>query len=111
MDMQRTNSPASTILRLNEVLRRTGLSRSTLYNRISRNEFPHQISLGGRAIGWLEREVDGWIGRRIRLRPTTSIEFSEDDVESAIVIPVSAQEKTAIVRPPEPISFALAVND
>ncbi|PJD90097.1 MAG: AlpA family transcriptional regulator [Legionella sp.] len=54
------------ILRLKQVENRTGLKRSTIYNRISLGTFPKQISLGGdRAIGWLESEINDWIQQRI----------------------------------------------
>jgi len=66
--------PPKTILRQAEVLRRTGLSRSTLYLRISRGEFPRQVSLGARAGGWVEEEVDAWIKKRIRDRPESERE-------------------------------------
>ncbi len=53
------------ILRLPEVKRSTGLSRSTLYLRISEGTFPKAVSLGGRAVGWLEAEIQEWLQRRI----------------------------------------------
>jgi len=53
------------ILRLPDVLQTTGLSRSTVYLRVSEGTFPKPISLGGRAVGWLEHEVQEWIDRRI----------------------------------------------
>jgi prophage regulatory protein len=58
------NAPvtASRILRLPEVVKRTGLSRSSVYGRIRAGEFPAPVHLGaGRAIGFLEREIHGWI--------------------------------------------------
>ena len=54
-----------TILRLPHVKTRTGLSRSTIYLRISEGRFPKPISLGGRAVGWVESEVDDWLTRQI----------------------------------------------
>ncbi len=54
-----------TILRLAEVKKRTGLSRSTIYLKIANHEFPSSISLGSRSIGWLEQDVDEWIVDRI----------------------------------------------
>ena len=54
-----------TILRLPEVRRSTGLSRSTIYLRIAEGRFPKPVSLGGRAVGWLEAEVPEWLERRI----------------------------------------------
>jgi len=53
------------ILRLPVVKARTGLSRSTIYLRVSAGSFPRPVSLGARAVGWLEAEVEGWISRRI----------------------------------------------
>lgn len=53
------------ILRLPEVKARTGLSRSTIYLRISKGTFPKPISLGGRAVGWLSEEVTAWIDQQI----------------------------------------------
>ena len=52
-------------LRLPEVLARTGLSRSTIYVRLEQGRFPRPVSLGGRAVGWIESEVDEWIRERI----------------------------------------------
>lgn len=50
------------ILRFSKVHARTGLPRSTLYDRIRDGRFPRPVSLGGgRAVGWLSSEVDQWI--------------------------------------------------
>lgn len=46
-----------TILRLPAVKSQTGLSRSTLYLRISQGLWPKPISLGARAVGWPAAEV------------------------------------------------------
>ncbi len=53
------------ILRLPAVKNRTGLARSTIYLRISQGTFPKQISLGGRAIGWVENEIEAWLSNQI----------------------------------------------
>jgi prophage regulatory protein len=53
------------ILRLPAVKARTGLARSTIYLRISEGSFPKPVSLGGRAVGWIEAEVNDWLNRRI----------------------------------------------
>jgi len=60
------------ILRIRAVKDRCGLSRSTLYNRIASGEFPAPISLGARSVGWLESEVDAWIGSCIASRRKNS---------------------------------------
>ena len=56
---------AITILRLPAVKERTALSRSTIYLRIANNEFPAPISLGGRAVGWLEEDINNWLEQKI----------------------------------------------
>ncbi len=61
---RRTNAPIR-FLRLPEVLARTGLSRSTIYVRLAAGCFPQPVSLGGRAVGWIEAEVDEWVRERI----------------------------------------------
>lgn len=56
---------ATTILRLPAVKSRTGLSRSTIYLRVAQGRFPRSVSLGGRAVGWIETEVNHWLAARI----------------------------------------------
>lgn len=56
------------ILRLPDVKSRTGLSRSTIYLRISEGSFPVPISLGGRAVGWLEDEIQAWLQGQVEAR-------------------------------------------
>ena len=53
------------ILRLPAVKAATGLSRSTIYERISAGTFPKPIPLGDHAVGWLESEVGAWIQQRV----------------------------------------------
>ena len=56
-------------IRLPEVKSVTGLSRSTIYSLVGNGTFPRQVSIGGgRAIGWLESEIQGWIGERVAKR-------------------------------------------
>ena len=57
-----------TMLRFPTVKARTGLSRSTIYLRISRGTFPAPVSLGGRAVGWIEAEVNASLTARIAQR-------------------------------------------
>ncbi len=53
------------IIRLREVLDRTGLSRSMAYALIEKEQFPRPVSLGARAVGWLSSQIDAWITSRI----------------------------------------------
>ena len=52
-------------LRLPEVAARTGLAASTIRERAAAGRFPRSVSLGGRARGWIEAEVDEWSRSRI----------------------------------------------
>ena len=56
---------ATTILRLPAVKTRTGLSRSTIYLQIADGTFPKPISLGLRAVGWLETDIEAWLAARV----------------------------------------------
>ena len=55
------------ILRRTQVQARTGISRSGIYQKMADGEFPPSISLGPRAVGWLESSIDDWIQSRIEL--------------------------------------------
>ena len=55
------------ILRRNQLQELTGLSRSTIYLRTARGSSPKAISLGIRAAGCLESEVDEWLRSRVEL--------------------------------------------
>ena len=48
------------IYRLPEVISLTGLSRSSIYLRISVQEFPKPIKVGRRADGWSEDSLIAW---------------------------------------------------
>ena len=53
------------IWRLHTVMARTGLPRSTIYHKMSLDEFPQSINLGLRSVGWIAEEVERWINDRI----------------------------------------------
>ncbi|TQQ31138.1 AlpA family transcriptional regulator [Vibrio cholerae] len=57
------------LIRFREVLAMTGLSRSSMYRFIEENQFPTQVQLGGRAVAWVESEVQEWITQRVENRP------------------------------------------
>lgn len=57
---------------INRILRRpkvedlTGLSRSTIYERIKAGTFPAPIRLdSAKAVGWIEAEIEAWIAAQI----------------------------------------------
>lgn len=61
------------ILRLPAVKANCGLSRSTIYLRISQGLWPKPISLGGRAVGWPSHEVAAINLARIAGKPDDEI--------------------------------------
>lgn len=48
-------------LKLKEVMEKTALSRSAIYRKMSDGCFPKSISLGDRAVAWVESEVEEWM--------------------------------------------------
>ena len=57
--------PRISILRRPEVQARTGLSRSTIYLKVSQGTFPRPISIGARAVGWISAEIDTWLEQQV----------------------------------------------
>jgi prophage regulatory protein len=53
------------LLRLPEVIQRTGYSRSSLWRLIRIGQFPAPIKLGARAVGWRDDLIQHWIEARI----------------------------------------------
>jgi prophage regulatory protein len=65
---------ALTILRRKQVEARTGLSRSSIYAKLKHNPrrpgdfdptFPKPISVGAKAVGWIEAEIDAWLAAQV----------------------------------------------
>lgn len=66
---------ALTILRRKQVEARTGLSRSTIYAKLRQNpkrpndydpSFPRPISIGAKAVGFVEAEIETWLAEQIK---------------------------------------------
>ena len=56
------------ILKLAGVEERTGKKKSSIYQAVKDGSFPEPVSLGGRARGWIEHEIDEWIETQMRKR-------------------------------------------
>jgi len=56
---------ATQIEKIDSVMKRTSLGRSTIYLYISQGKFPAQIILGSRSVGWLSSSIDDWIAERV----------------------------------------------
>lgn len=64
-------------MRLKEVMEMTGLARATVYKYIANNQFPKSVSLGDRAVAWLESEVEEWMLERIAERDAEQCECNK----------------------------------
>jgi prophage regulatory protein len=60
------NRKAESLLKIKSVSLKTALPKSTIYLKISQDEFPAPIFLGKRSVAWLESEVDNWIEQRVQ---------------------------------------------
>lgn len=60
------------LIRLDVVRSRTGLSRSGIYQKIADGNFPKPVAIGSRAVAWVESEVAAWVEARIAGRRTAT---------------------------------------
>ncbi|WP_227711036.1 helix-turn-helix transcriptional regulator [Novosphingobium ovatum] len=58
------NTGNARLLRITDVMERTTLSRSYIYAKVRRGEFPAPISLGSKCSRWHVADVDAWIRER-----------------------------------------------
>ncbi|MFP2561133.1 helix-turn-helix transcriptional regulator [Enterobacter ludwigii] len=56
---------SKSLVRISEVIRRTGYSKAWIYRLMSQGKFPSSVKIGSRAIAFVESEVDEWINQRI----------------------------------------------
>jgi prophage regulatory protein len=55
-------------IKLKEVMNITGLARATVYKYITNDRFPKSVSIGERAVAWVESEVQDWMLERVAER-------------------------------------------
>ena len=60
----RTTSP-NVLIRREEVMTMTGLSRSTIYTLMKNSEFPLSIKLSERSVAWRRGDIQNWINDKI----------------------------------------------
>jgi len=72
-----------TILRLPDIKTSTGLSRSTIYLRITQGVFTKPVNLGGRAVGWPAIEVAALNAARISGKSDSEIRDLVTKLEAA----------------------------
>ncbi|MEH6552427.1 MAG: AlpA family transcriptional regulator [Pseudomonadales bacterium] len=55
----------TSLLRLSEVVKITGLAKATIYAKVANNTFPAPIKLSERASAWIDQEIEQWVQDRI----------------------------------------------
>lgn len=71
MTTKTTSQAPFFIMRRRDVEKKTGLSRSTIYDKLSPKSprydptFPKQVRLGLDAVGWVSTEIDQWLLSKI----------------------------------------------
>lgn len=65
-----SQSKGLVFIRQEDVLKKTALSRSTLYELVNSGKFPKPLKVGERINAWPEREVDAWMRARMADRDT-----------------------------------------
>ena len=63
--MTKIRSHQMRLIKLKEVIEKTSLGRSTIYEFMTDGRFPKQVSLGAKSVAWVESEVDDWIMERV----------------------------------------------
>ena len=56
------------LISLKDVVTRTALSKSTIYQLIKDGAFPKQRAITTRHVAWLAHEIDSWLSERINAR-------------------------------------------
>ena len=59
--MNTTDTTNQSLIRLSEVLKRTGFGKAWIYRLISEGRFPAPVKIGTRAVAFVESEIDEWI--------------------------------------------------
>ena len=82
---QKNNKPKNSLIRLSEVMSRTGYGRTSIYRKMEDGSFPRSVKLEGppiapeafdcRAVAWIEHEVDQWMESRIEERDLGSTDM------------------------------------
>lgn len=71
--MSKTPEFAMRVLKLKDVVERTGLGKTSIYKLINLKIFPRSINLGLRSVGWIESEIEDWIKEKINIRDQQNI--------------------------------------
>lgn len=65
-------SSGGRFLRIPDVMKATGLGRSTIYRMVAAGTFPQQVKLSVQASGWWQADIDDWMRERLAACPLRS---------------------------------------
>jgi prophage regulatory protein len=65
------SDPPDRLVRIEEVLRQTALSRTQLYMRMAKGDFPKSVKLGHRMVAWSLLAVQAWVTAKIQQAAAT----------------------------------------
>ncbi|CNI88796.1 helix-turn-helix transcriptional regulator [Yersinia alsatica] len=57
-----------TLIRLPNVMQKTGLKKSWIYLLMKQGEFPQSVKIGARSVAWVENEVNNWVLDKVNKR-------------------------------------------
>lgn len=110
---------AGRTLRIKDLEERTGLSTSTIYDRMDARspryapDFPKSFPLGGKAVGWNEDEVDAWLlnCKNAPAKATPKAKASTTRIGKAPSPAKVATQKAGSTRKKTPGSLAAMILD
>ena len=68
---RQASAPKRVLLTMEQVRKRTSLSRSRIYEFMRRGAFPQAVPLAERWRAWIESEIEDWIDARVAEREAT----------------------------------------
>ena len=83
----RPTAPLRRLIRLHDVMARTGLSKTTIWRHIRSGEFPKSVNLTSGTVGWVEEEINDWIDARIDARDALNSPVPARDPISQTLLP------------------------
>lgn len=68
---------SDSLLRIKDVIKRTGLSSSTIYRRAAEGTFPAVVRMGVRTVAWYQSDIDDFVAvggqyRRADFNPSSN---------------------------------------
>lgn len=60
------------LLKLQQVMEKTSLCSSSIYNLMKEGDFPKNISVMGKRKAWLESDVEEWMLKKLQATESTS---------------------------------------